>query len=92
MSESYYLIGERPLLRNLKVCNGSASAGHSRQRAAMTGLSKGASGPLTIDTCCSHCAAISLCVNIDLMELRNVPIQRHHHHGRHPMRRGSLRP
>lgn len=39
-----------------------------------------------------RCATIPLCVTIAVMELRNVINPRHHHHGRHPMRRGSLRP
>ena len=32
------------------------------------------------------------CANMTGMELRNVPNQFRHHHGRHSMRRGSLRP
>lgn len=39
-----------------------------------------------------YCTGMSLCVSIDAMEIRNVSIKPHHHHGHHPMRRGPLRP
>lgn len=38
------------------------------------------------------CTDVSLYVKIDAMEIRNVSIKSHHHHGRRPTRRGPLRP